>query len=70
MPLKREVHNDSISMMARVRQDALAAWDTVRKLALMWGISKEAFVDDWLGHVYGEKTGLEHEPAFGRDARG
>lgn len=62
--------NDTMMHITRARQDALAAWDTVRKIAQMWGISKEAFVDDWLGHVYGEKTGLEHEPAFGREARG
>lgn len=64
MALKRQIANDSITMIQRARQDALAAWDTVHKLASMWGIQKERFVDDWLSHVYGEKTGLEREPAF------
>lgn len=60
----KKILNDSISEIQHARQDALKAWDSVRTVASIWGIQKERFVDDWLSHVYGEKTGLEHERAF------
>ena len=55
MPLTRE---NGIS------RDASLAYDSVRKIAEMWGISRGQFEADWLSHVSGEKTGLEREPAF------
>ena len=53
--------------MARDNQtlkDAYLAYESVRRVAEMWGISREQFAADWQSHVYGEKTGLEREPAF------
>jgi hypothetical protein len=45
-------------------RDANLAYESVRRVAEMWGITRDQFVADWLSHVYGEKTGMEREPAF------
>jgi hypothetical protein len=45
-------------------KDAIRAYESVRKIAEMWGIGRDQFVGDWESHVHGEKTGLEREPAF------
>jgi hypothetical protein len=54
-------------------RDAIHAYESVRKIAEMWGISRDQFVADWQSHVHGEKNGLEREPAFStrrKDTRG
>jgi hypothetical protein len=53
--------------MARDKElmrDAYLAYESVRRVAEVWGIGREQFAADWQSHVYGEKTGLEREAAF------